>query len=101
MPMQQDKLLKKQQRSEFLGPVAIQFGSTFTGSWRMERPEVDFSACIKCGTCERYCPANVISIHKDREECVEIMWDYCKGCGICANECPKECISMVDERGGE
>ena len=99
MQDQQQKRMSAPTRCNVLGPVAHVFDSANTGSWRLERPKVDFAACIKCGTCQRYCPADVITIHKDREECVEIMWDYCKGCGICANECPKKCIDMVDERG--
>jgi Pyruvate/2-oxoacid:ferredoxin oxidoreductase delta subunit len=50
------------------------------------------------------CPANVITIDKDRsntDDFFDIMWDYCKGCGICANECPMHCIEMVREERGE
>lgn len=99
MQMQQDQHMKILKSCNVLGPCANIFISSNTGSWRLERPQVDFSACIKCGACQRYCPADVIDIHKDREECVTFMWDYCKGCGICANECPKKCITMIDERG--
>lgn len=99
MQEQQQKHIKEPKSYRFLGPVAKSFVAVKTGSWRLERPEVDFSRCSKCGTCERYCPANIITVYKDNEECVRIDWDYCKGCGICANECPKKCISMVDERG--
>lgn len=101
MQKQQEKHTKKQKAFSVLGPVACVFDSAKTGSWRIERPDVDFEACIKCGTCERYCPTNVITIHKDKEECVEIEWDYCKGCGICANVCPVKCINMVNERDEE
>ena len=82
-----------------LGPCANIFASADTGSWRLERPEVDYAVCIKCGICKRFCPADVIIINKDIKECVTFNWNYCKGCGICANECPKKCITMVDERG--
>jgi pyruvate ferredoxin oxidoreductase delta subunit len=99
MQKQQEKPMRQQKKFRVLGPVASVFQSTKTGSWRLEKPEVEFKQCIKCGTCERYCPANVITIHKDKEECVEFMWDYCKGCGICANVCPTKCISMIEERG--
>lgn len=93
--------MREQKRYRVLGPIASVFQSSNTGSWRIEKPEVDFDSCTKCGTCERYCPANVITIDRDSYECVEIMWDYCKGCGICANVCPIQCISMIDERGEE
>lgn len=82
------------------GPVATEFTSSNTGSWRIVRPKVAFESCIKCGTCERFCPTNVMEVFKDgREECVTIDFDYCKGCGVCANECPAHCISMVPEGG--
>lgn len=101
MQTRQEKPMKTQKRCRVMGPVAHQFTSSNTGSWRLERPKVDFAACIKCGTCAMFCPAGVITVHKDRPECIEIMWDYCKGCGICANECPKQCIQMVDEQEGK
>ncbi len=99
MQKQQEKHLKKSKKYKVYGPVATIFTSTNTGSWRLERPEVNFSECIKCGTCATFCPANVIDIFKDREECVVIDFDYCKGCGICENVCPTNCIDMVTERG--
>ena len=79
------------------GPCAMEFASGNTGSWRLERPEIDFDSCVKCGICAMYCPANVITIEKERKDGICILWDYCKGCGICANECPKQCIKMVKE----
>lgn len=101
MQKQQELRMKEYKKFRVYGPVATIFGSAKTGSWRLERPVVDFKSCIKCGTCERYCPANVIEIKKNQEECVLFDFDYCKGCGICANECPKKCIAMVPERGGK
>ena len=96
---QQEKPTTELKKINLLGPAATMFTSSKTGTWRLERPVVDYAACTKCGTCERYCPANVVDIFKDRDECVVIDFDYCKGCGICANECPKKCIKMVPERG--
>ena len=71
------------------GPIAAIFGAVNTGSWRQEYPAVDYEACITCGTCQRYCPVDAITIRKDQEDCVVFAWDFCKGCGICANECPR------------
>jgi len=99
MQKQQEKHMEKRKKYRILGPVALGFESVKTGSWRLERPKVEYSQCVKCGICEKYCPVNVISIHKDEEECIQFIWDYCKGCGICENVCPKKCINMVDERG--
>jgi pyruvate ferredoxin oxidoreductase delta subunit len=80
-----------------LGPVATVFATVDTGSWRLARPEVDFSACSGCGVCRTHCPTGVVEIVKDQAECVVIGWENCKGCGICANLCPKGCITMVGE----
>lgn len=100
-------VLQKQQRfnTEGLrkynvkGPVATIFTAVNTGSWRQERPVVDFEKCIKCGICVNVCPVNIVKIEKGQQQCIAINLDYCKGCGICANECPKNCICMVSERG--
>jgi pyruvate ferredoxin oxidoreductase delta subunit len=99
MLRQQEKHMKKRNADNLMGPVATVFAANKTGPWRLERPVVDFDNCIKCGTCEKYCPADVITVNKAAKECVKFNFDYCKGCGICANECPKKCIVMLKERG--
>lgn len=99
MQKQPEKHTKKSKKYNVFGPVATVFNSSNTGSWRLERPEVDFSECIKCRSCETFCPTNVIQVFDDKEECVYIDFDYCKGCGVCANVCPKNCIELVPERG--
>lgn len=102
MQMQPEKRTSSPCASKrLLGPCAYEFASAGTGSWRLERPQVDFAACIQCGTCKMYCPTNVITIHKGQPECVTFLWDYCKGCGICANVCPKKCIVMAKEGGAK
>jgi len=68
-----------------------------TGTWRVERPVINYSKCIKCGLCWLYCPDNVIEIVEGSAEYVKIDYDYCKGCGICSNVCPTKAISMVPE----
>ena len=98
MQQQQERPAKRQERCNVLGPVANIFASANTGSWRLERPVVDFASCIKCGTCARFCPVGIITVDKEKAECVTFDWNYCKGCGICANECPKQCITMQPER---
>lgn len=101
MQNQQDAHMNEPKKYRVFGPVATIFGSANTGSWRLERPIIKYQDCIRCGTCAKFCPANVIEIKKDQSECVVIDFDYCKGCGICVNECPKKCMTMVSERGGK
>ena len=71
-----------------------------TGSWRVERPVIDYARCIpaksgkpSCHLCWLYCPDSVVS--KDIEPVIDL--EYCKGCGICAEECPAQAITMVSE----
>lgn len=101
MSMQQEKPMSTPKKRRILGPCSLVFGAANTGSWRLERPVVDAESCVRCGTCARSCPANIITIHKEGPNPVEIDWRYCKGCGICVNECPKKCMKLVDERSAE
>ncbi len=89
----------KPTRHRIYGPVATIFDSEKTGTWRLERPVINYSECIKCGICEMFCPGEVITINRNQKECIIIDLTYCKGCGICANECPQGCIKMVPEGG--
>lgn len=98
MQKQQEEAMRRPERRRLQGPCATEFIAGNTGSWRLERPFIDFDVCVKCGLCATYCPADVIQIYKEKREGVSILWDYCKGCGICANECPKQCITMIEER---
>jgi len=100
MSKQQNKPSEKPKNCEdktLYGPVATIFNSTDTGSWRILRPIIDYSRCIKCGNCHKYCPTDVIQIIEDSSQCIEIDWNFCKGCGICANVCVKKCITMEEE----
>jgi len=66
-----------------------------TGKWRIERPVIDQSKCIKCILCWVYCPD--AAINRGEDDSVEINYDYCKGCGICADVCPTKAIKLVSE----
>lgn len=101
MQKQQENRTMELKPVKVLGPCATRFTSANTGSWRLERPSFDASKCIKCGICVKSCPSDIITLHKDREEAIEIDWYYCKGCGLCSYECPKDCLPMVDEKGVE
>lgn len=96
--MQQDMPTNTPTKHKILGPCATVFVAAETGSWRLERPVVDESLCVRCGTCSRYCPTDCITICQNGCP-VRIDWHYCKGCGICGNECPKKAITFVSERG--
>ncbi len=93
--------MKASNTRKILGPIATEYTAMNTGSWRINRPSVDMAQCISCGTCERYCPTNVITVTKKPDASVKFNFDFCKGCGICAEVCPKKCIAMVPEQGGE
>jgi len=66
-----------------------------TGGWRTQRPILDTSRCIKCGTCYIFCPEGCR--RQTAEGYFEPNLFYCKGCGICACECWTQAITMVEE----
>jgi pyruvate ferredoxin oxidoreductase gamma subunit len=57
-----------------------------TGAWRVERPEIDYQRCTRCGLCFVRCPDGAISL--DDEGYPVIDYDHCKGCMICWQQCP-------------
>ncbi len=62
-----------------------------TGSWRMERPEIELGKCKRCFLCYLYCPDAAIQLDDDNYPHVD--YDHCKGCMICSAECPTEAIA--------
>lgn len=59
--------------------------------------QIDVTACILCGICQKRCPCGAISVDKaargwtiDRFRCIQ--------CGSCVRECPKHCLSMDPTR---
>jgi pyruvate ferredoxin oxidoreductase delta subunit len=66
-----------------------------TGSWRTNRPIVDFEKCTNCMICWIFCPDDCFEV--DSEVLKGIDLDHCKGCGICRNVCPVKCIDMISE----
>lgn len=96
MATQQNTHTSIPMKRKVLGPCSHILVAAHTGSWRMERPDVDEALCIRCGTCSRYCPTACITVSKTGTPLV-FDWDYCKGCGICANECPKQALKMIPE----
>jgi pyruvate ferredoxin oxidoreductase gamma subunit len=59
-----------------------------TGTWRVERPEIDYDICTRCGICFVRCPDGAIAL--DVEGYPVIDYDHCKGCMECWNQCPVE-----------
>ena len=72
-------------------------GGWDVSSWRMEKPEIDNSLCIKCDNCIKYCPE--LALNRDKQEYPKVDFRFCKGCGICSNQCPVDAIQMVADRG--
>ncbi|HYA85944.1 MAG TPA: 4Fe-4S binding protein [Nitrospirota bacterium] len=59
--------------------------------------QVDTSKCKACGTCEKTCHFNAMSVGKT----ASVNWDKCMGCGSCEVKCPNHAISLVrDEKKG-
>jgi len=65
-----------------------------TGSWRDQKPVIQYELCKKCGICEMVCPDSAIHVV---DETYIIDYDYCKGCGLCAYECSAGAIEIVLE----
>lgn len=87
-------------------PVASEPASTNdTSAWRTQTPVLDYSSCIRCMLCWKFCPDDAITVSDGKGmaspgERISSMpapvidYDHCKGCGICAYECPEDSISM-------
>ena len=81
-----------------IGAIIVEPGNASqyqTGTWRSQKPIMDFDKCNKCGLCYIFCPDGCFE--ENTEGYFEIDMFYCKGCGICAVECPKDAITMVEE----
>ncbi|MBI3862891.1 MAG: 2-oxoacid:acceptor oxidoreductase family protein [Planctomycetia bacterium] len=66
-----------------------------TGTWRVERPEIDYDVCTRCGLCQLGCPDGAIKIEKNGFPVID--YDHCKGCMICAQVCPLHGIARTKE----
>lgn len=76
-------------------PTAVKLSTEVkTGSWRVRKPIINSSKCVKCLICWVYCPES--SIRWDGNS-VSVDYDFCKGCGICYRECPVKAIELVSE----
>lgn len=66
-----------------------------TGSWRVERPEIDYEHCTRCGLCFLRCPDGAIAL--DEQGYPVIDYDHCKGCLICLEQCPRHAMMSKKE----
>ena len=66
-----------------------------TGSWRVDRPEIDRDQCTRCALCLTCCPEGAITL--DDEGYPVIDYDHCKGCMICLERCPLRAVAEVKE----
>jgi len=68
-----------------------------TGSWKILKPKIDSSKCIKCLLCWLHCPDTAVKRMPD--DSIQFDLQICKGCGSCAEVCPVKCIEMVKAKG--
>lgn len=66
-----------------------------TGTWRVERPEIDRDVCSRCQLCVLECPDGAMSLDKDGFPVID--YEHCKGCMICAHVCPLKGIGRTKE----
>ncbi len=66
-----------------------------TGAWRLERPEIDYDQCTRCGLCFVHCPDGAIAL--DEKGYPIIDYQHCKGCMICLEQCRPHAISAKKE----
>lgn len=93
--MKKRKMFDSSKIPHDLCPIATDFIDMKTGTWRAERPVVNRSKCVKCGTCWTFCPTQCIV---EKPKWFEAGLEICKGCGICAKECPYNAIIMAEEK---
>lgn len=54
---------------------------------------IDISKCIFCGSCQRNCPADAITVNRAKGTW-EINPFSCVQCRGCVDNCPKKCLTM-------
>jgi formate hydrogenlyase subunit 6/NADH:ubiquinone oxidoreductase subunit I len=54
---------------------------------------IDYPQCIHCGMCMRRCPAQAITVSREKKEW-KIDHLSCVICGNCVLVCPKKCLKL-------
>ena len=70
-----------------------QYHQTLAETWLRKDTALSYTvndSCIHCGICARSCPANNITVTKDRVKFA----DHCEVCYACLHNCPKHAIHM-------
>lgn len=57
---------------------------------------IDESSCIVCGICAKKCPANAITVDRNKRTW-NIQRMQCIQCNCCVEVCPKTCLTMEKE----
>ena len=66
-----------------------------TGSWRVERPEIEYDRCTRCGLCFVHCPDGAIALDEHGYPIID--YEHCKGCMICLEQCKPHAIKGQKE----
>ena len=90
------------EKIEYLGKKGIPYleakGTSIkrnTAGWRVFKPVIDKSKCVKCRQCWISCPESAMKL--DKNDYPNIDYRVCKGCLICVDVCPVKCIKKVRE----
>ena len=54
-------------------------------------PEVDYSSCVACGTCAKFCQFDAID-YVDGRKVIDV--ERCLGCGVCVTKCTHNAIEL-------
>lgn len=87
--MREEDIKYKFEKGIPIFPADGNAASVYTGSWRVYKPKIDYSKCVKCKLCWLFCPDAAI----DWKGKPVVDYHICKGCLICYNECPSHAIS--------
>jgi pyruvate ferredoxin oxidoreductase gamma subunit len=80
------------------GPSILEAGNAearLTGTWRVERPVIDYDRCTRCGLCFLRCPDGAIRLDERGDPIID--YDHCKGCLICEQICPIHGVAIEKE----